>query len=187
MKKYIKINTNNEIIDVFFKHQVNKFDGSEIFLEEVETLQHKINGKSISDEFGNPIFKYENEEIIEYENIDFLKNLKNKKKSKVRQEFANYEAEGVDEGIYCESLDIYIQCGKKDIEKIEAVITRAGMERPVPNYFIGETEMITGVDLEDFKAAYLTMTDKYNEMFETKHTKYQAIKDATTKEEVEAI
>ena len=57
--KYIKLNNDNRIIDVFYPRQTTKFDGTEIFLDETEKIDHKINGKSISDEYGNFIFEYD--------------------------------------------------------------------------------------------------------------------------------
>ncbi len=58
--QYIKLDENNNIIDLFWEHQKNKFDGSEIFFEEVDDNEKlKINGKSISNEYGAPIFQYD--------------------------------------------------------------------------------------------------------------------------------
>jgi len=73
MKRYIKINEKNEIIDLFHEHVVSKFDGTEIFLDEVEKQSVWIDGKVIFDETNNPIFKFINKEIIE---IDTSVNLK---------------------------------------------------------------------------------------------------------------
>ena len=79
MDKYIKINQNNDIIDVFFNHQKSKFDGTEILLETTDKIEHKINGKSISNEYGVFIFQYINESIInkkqsdiDIENVPFI-------------------------------------------------------------------------------------------------------------------
>lgn len=63
MNKYIKINTNNEIIDVFFECQ-DKFDGTEILIGDLPKT-HKINDKSISDEYGTFIFTWSGSEAIE--------------------------------------------------------------------------------------------------------------------------
>lgn len=65
MKRYIKKNENNEIIDLFFEVWKGRFDGTEIFLDEVEGMDVYINGKCISDDIGNPLFKHENGKIIE--------------------------------------------------------------------------------------------------------------------------
>jgi hypothetical protein len=65
MKKYIKIDENDLIIDVFFEYQQSKFDGGEIHLEDTEIIKHKINDKSISNEYGAFIFKWENNKVIE--------------------------------------------------------------------------------------------------------------------------
>lgn len=51
MNKYIKINDNNEITDVFFEYQQNKFDGSEILIGDA-AIKHKINNNSIANEYG---------------------------------------------------------------------------------------------------------------------------------------
>lgn len=58
MKRYIKLNSENEIIDLFFEVWKDRFDGTEILLDEVENMDCHINGKCISDEYGNPIFQY---------------------------------------------------------------------------------------------------------------------------------
>lgn len=65
MKRYIKINKDNEIIDLFFEVWKDRFDGTEIFLDEVEGMDVHINGKCISDEIGNPVFKVVDGKIIE--------------------------------------------------------------------------------------------------------------------------
>jgi len=65
MNKYIKTNSNNEIIDVFFPYQESKFDGTEIFLEDDPTMKHKINGKSISNEYAIWLFKYIENSVVE--------------------------------------------------------------------------------------------------------------------------
>lgn len=65
MKRYIKINSNNEITDLFFEVWKDRFDGTEIFHDEVEGMDVYINGKCISDDIGNPLFKYEKGKIIE--------------------------------------------------------------------------------------------------------------------------
>jgi len=71
MKKYIKVNVNGEICDVFFKYQKDKFDGTEILISDTDK-KHKLADyrtpdelKSISDEMGNYIFWYSNSNIIE--------------------------------------------------------------------------------------------------------------------------
>ena len=63
-KKYIKIEGYN-VTDVFFEYQEEKFDGNEIFLEEVEERRHNIKGKSISNDYGAFIFKYNSGTITE--------------------------------------------------------------------------------------------------------------------------
>jgi hypothetical protein len=65
MKRYIKLNSNKEIIDLFHEHVTERMDGTEIFLDEVEEQTVYINGKCISDDIGNPLFKYEEGKIIE--------------------------------------------------------------------------------------------------------------------------
>ncbi len=65
MNKYIKIDGSNNIIDVFYEYQKGKFDGSEIFFEFDETLKHKINGKSISNEQGIFIFTWDGSVVVE--------------------------------------------------------------------------------------------------------------------------
>jgi hypothetical protein len=70
MNKYIKINENDEIIDVFFEYQTKKIDGNEIFLEDTQDIRHKLNEKSISNEYGIYIFKWTNESIVEKTQIE---------------------------------------------------------------------------------------------------------------------
>lgn len=61
-KKYINV-VNNEITDVIFERQKDKMikytgEGTLVELEDVEKIEHKVNGKSISDESGVFIFWY---------------------------------------------------------------------------------------------------------------------------------
>lgn len=65
MKKYIKINDKNEIVDVLFDYQKRKFDGTEIFYEDTEIKKHKINDKSISSEYGVYIFTWNGSSAVE--------------------------------------------------------------------------------------------------------------------------
>ena len=65
MKRYIKINERNEIIDLFFEVWKNRFDGTEILLDETSDMSPYINGKCISTEDGLPLFKYVNGTIVE--------------------------------------------------------------------------------------------------------------------------
>ena len=89
MNKYIKINAKNEIIDVFFEKQKNKKDGTEIFLENTEIKKHKINDKSISNQYGVPIFIWNGSSAMEKtqeeidNDVDFLVDYKKKKKGEL--------------------------------------------------------------------------------------------------------
>jgi len=66
MKRYIKIDSNNNIIDIFGEHLKENFDGTEIFLDEINSPADVwINGKCITDEFNNPLFSYKDGKIIE--------------------------------------------------------------------------------------------------------------------------
>lgn len=65
MKRYIKLNKDNEIADLFFEVWKDRFDGTEIFLDEVDGMDVYINGKCISDDIGNPLFKYEKGKVVE--------------------------------------------------------------------------------------------------------------------------
>lgn len=58
-KRFIKLNKNDDIIFIFCDYQIEFFDGTEIPLDEVEKPHHKINGKSISNEAGAPIFRWD--------------------------------------------------------------------------------------------------------------------------------
>jgi hypothetical protein len=58
MKRYIKVNAKNEIIDIFHENNIERFDGSEIFFDNVIAQDVHINGTCISDEFGFPLYKY---------------------------------------------------------------------------------------------------------------------------------
>ena len=61
MKRYVKLNSKSEVIDLFFEIWKDRFDGTEILLDEVkDTTDCYINGKCISDEFGNPNFQFNN-------------------------------------------------------------------------------------------------------------------------------
>lgn len=65
MKRYIKLNSNNEIIDLFFECWKDRFDGTEIFYDEVDDMNVYINGKCISDDIGNPIFRHLGNDKVE--------------------------------------------------------------------------------------------------------------------------
>jgi tRNA nucleotidyltransferase (CCA-adding enzyme) len=88
MNKYIKVDGSNLIIDVFFTFQKSKFDGTEIFLEDTEIIKHKINNKSISDEYGNYIFEYVSGVITEVA-TDLVAGYKKKKKEELESIFKN--------------------------------------------------------------------------------------------------
>jgi len=58
--QYIKIDIDNNIIDLFEERQNKKFDGTEIFFKEVEdNAKLKINDMSISNSQGAPLFHYD--------------------------------------------------------------------------------------------------------------------------------
>ena len=57
MRRYLKINNKNYITDIFHEHQIEKFDGTEIFYDDVINQSVWINNKVIFNEMGNPIFK----------------------------------------------------------------------------------------------------------------------------------
>jgi hypothetical protein len=92
MKRYIGIDKNNIIIDLFFEDDKNKFDGTEILLDEVESKKDiKINGQYRSDDDGVSIFKYENGKIklrskLEIENDSEKIKAKEKKESEELEE-----------------------------------------------------------------------------------------------------
>ena len=88
MKKYIKLD-GTDIIDVYFEYQKEKFNPSDIMLEETEIIEHKLRvkssdpWKSISDEYGNPIFRWISN-AVQSQNTD-AKFLIKYKKQKVAQ------------------------------------------------------------------------------------------------------
>ena len=65
MKRYIKVNAKNEIIDLFFEVWKDRFDGTEIYLDDKEFPDAKINGKYILNDYGASIFKYNSGTITE--------------------------------------------------------------------------------------------------------------------------
>lgn len=92
MKRYIKLNSNNEIIDLFFEVWKDRFDGTEIFFDEVEGMDVYVNGKCISDDIGNPLFKFDKGKIIEIDT--YAPQLEAYKKEIEKQKEADeYEAE----------------------------------------------------------------------------------------------
>ena len=62
MKRYIKLNEQNEIIDLLIEDFKSRFYGTEIEFDDVddESKYYHINGKCVRDEFGNPRFTYAN-------------------------------------------------------------------------------------------------------------------------------
>jgi hypothetical protein len=66
MKRYIKINKDGFITDIFHELLKDRFDGTEIYLDEVEPPADVwINGKVIFDELTNPLFKFVNNKAVE--------------------------------------------------------------------------------------------------------------------------
>ena len=91
MKRYIKTNNENFITDIFHEHQKEKFDGSEIFLDEVEKQSVWIDGKVIFDETNNPIFKLiSNKPILQPENILYTEYKQKKIDNKKLQDAKDY-------------------------------------------------------------------------------------------------
>jgi len=66
--RYIKTSVDNNIIDLFHEWQKSKFDGNEIYLDDNEGF--KINGKSISSEYGVPIFNWINSSVVDRTALD---------------------------------------------------------------------------------------------------------------------
>lgn len=58
MERLIKVDGHNRIIDLFFRWQKEKYATYDYYLDDHAYEGLKINGKSISDEYGNPIFIY---------------------------------------------------------------------------------------------------------------------------------
>ena len=65
MKRYIKVNTKNEIIDLFFEAWKDRFDGTEIYLDDKDFGDVTIDGKYISNDYGASIFEYNSGTITE--------------------------------------------------------------------------------------------------------------------------
>jgi len=89
MNKYIKVNASNEITDVFFEWQKNKFDGTEILLEDTTIIRHSVNNKSISNDYGVYIFTWDGTMATEKtqteidDNPDFITDYKKQKKDQL--------------------------------------------------------------------------------------------------------
>lgn len=64
MKRYIKINPEFFIVDIFPELRTEKFDGTEIYLDDWGSDCH-LNGKCITDSMGVPMFQYINNTVIE--------------------------------------------------------------------------------------------------------------------------
>jgi hypothetical protein len=77
MKRYIKINSENFIIDIFNEYNAERFDGSEIFFDVSDSPADVwINNKCIFDEIGNPVFKYIKGKVEESPNLKALNDYK---------------------------------------------------------------------------------------------------------------
>ncbi len=69
MKRYIKINSKKEIVDIFHENVRDRFDGTEIFFDEVPQPDVHVNGKCIFCEFGFPNFYFKSgvvSDVVEY-------------------------------------------------------------------------------------------------------------------------
>jgi len=76
MKRYIKVNAKNEIIDLFFEVWKDRFDGTEIYLDDKDFPDAKINGKYISNDYGASIFEYKNKKVSRRKQSDIDKDEK---------------------------------------------------------------------------------------------------------------
>lgn len=126
MKRYIKINSNGEIIDLFFEIWKDRFDGTEIFHDEVEGMDIYINGKCISDDIGNPLFKVVDGKVIEIDSGVYADSLYDYKLNQViEQRKAAYMAES--DGLFFD-----YQRGEATKEDWEAKIKEIKKRYPKP-------------------------------------------------------
>ena len=80
MKRYIKLDEENRIVDIFNEANNNRFDGSEIEYDVTDSYADVwINGKGIFNGKGEPIYKYEKGVATELDQTEYLEWLKEEK------------------------------------------------------------------------------------------------------------
>lgn len=160
-KRYCKTNTEDYIYDLFFEHQKNKFDGTEKYLDEVESPANVyINDKIIYDESGTPLFKYNNGVPIEA--VDNIKLLEYYKKEKVKEIKNAFENEFVEGHFASTALGIEVDCRRSgtrnDLQNVNEMIDNYDYLPEKKKYFKGLSETTTfKLTLDQCKALKLEM------------------------------
>lgn len=91
MDQYIIVDNNNNIIDTFFTYQKDKIKipAKILYQSDVSEIKHKINGKSISNEYGAYIFRWTGSVAVERSateiEADFIQDYKKQKKEQLFQ------------------------------------------------------------------------------------------------------
>jgi len=142
-KRYIKINSEDYIVDLFHERQAEHFDGTEKYLDEVEsTADVWINNKGVFDEAGNPLFKYNNGNPIEApDNIKLLKYLKKKQNEIISDAF---EQEFISGKFTSVSIGIEVDCRREgtrnDLQNVTGMITDYDNLTEIEKYYKGTEE-----------------------------------------------
>jgi len=113
--------------------------------------------------------------------------LKAEKKEEIKNAFNDFETNGIEGGIDSATLGIKIQCANTDIDKVAKILQKYSCGGSSPDFYIGVDEIKQNITVDDFKNSYIEITEKWEEMFNKKHTLYAEIENAKTKEALNEI
>lgn len=190
-KRYCKTNTEDYIYDLFFERQIEKFDGTEKLLDEVESPADVwINNKGIFDEAGNPLFKFNNGNPIEIPNTEkLLKYLKKKQNELISDAF---EQEFISGTFLSDAIGIVVDCRRdglrNDAQNVEGIIKSYNSRSEERKRYKGKTETTaTACTLEQYESLLNEMINVINSRYVKKGLKQIQISQAATPEAVKSI
>lgn len=188
MKRYIKINGTSLICSIFSAEQKSMFDGSEIefddLLEEEGLL---INGKSISDSYGNYMFKYVNNVVEEIDDNVYLENYK---ENKINEICLAFEDQFVTGKFLSTSLNAQVDCRrndtKNDLQNVYSLISKMTRDNLTTISYRGvsDTIVVTKAKLQDLA---VEMEDYGLEIYNKKWNLLGQVNSATTVGEINSI
>lgn len=187
MKRYIKIAYNKLITDIFSEYQKEKFDGTEIFLDEVTEQSVWINGKVIFDEYGDPLFKWINNQTVETTEGVFLQKYKDAKYQEINNAFDNTFSSGVMDSVVAGiKIDVRRSATKNDLQNASGLIKKMDREGWTSIEYVGynSTAVLTRSQMDELVAE---MEDWGFDAYQYKWQLWYQVSTAKTIEEVKAI
>ena len=191
MKRYIKIDSNHRIVDIFGEHLKSKFDGTEIYLDESNSFADVwINGKCISNEYGMPLFIYTNGIITEIDNaVDILQKKKKEKKDEIKE---NFLLDFEQDHFFSEALQLEVDLRRyaeaNDLQNVQGMIDEYANLPLERKRYIGYTETTPyPVSLEQLRALKSEMIMRTSARYFKKKSLLIQITQATTLAQVNII